>query len=566
MKGKYCIYMVFFVSLIFQSCRKDIDDLEIINPETSPIARVKSSVHGNVTGSTGEVISGAIVKLGNEMVETDENGVFKFIDQVLNKNGAFITVTKDGYFTGSRRFYPTISATGIVNIELIALDIIGSFNSNSETTINHEGMQFDFPPNAIAREDGTSYSGTVHIAAAYLDPTDEGDLDQMPGDLTGRSVNEELVALKSLGMIAVELLDDAENKLQVKEGQLVDVKIPVPIDLRATAPTSLPMWHFNEEIGLWEEEGAADLVDNAYETSLSHFSFWNCDIPREYAILKGSVLNRGVPFQGIKVVVTDVDDNSSGYAITDENGMFCGFVPGGEELVLTMYNQCGDEIYSMVIGPLEGDVVLDPIILNEILLVAMISGTVSSCEEELSDKVYVKVEYGEQIYTFPVLDDGSILGHITYCNGVRPIEVSAYDPIAGLTTGILNFVLEGDIDVGNLQLCTEDLLIEHVILEYGDVTRDLLNEDNSIFKNYGDGYCNLFFSYYVGQDSGYVNSFYLPVHNTTMISFDSTSSINPTDAGFIGWGKNGFNKYISYNGKEYVQGSGTLENIKIGNE
>ena len=54
---------------------------------------------------------------GNLTESTDQFGVFQFNDRTMHSGGTYIKVEKDGYFHGSRKFYPVANATSRVTIE-----------------------------------------------------------------------------------------------------------------------------------------------------------------------------------------------------------------------------------------------------------------------------------------------------------------------------------------------------------------------------------------------------------------------------------------------------------------
>ncbi len=46
---------------------------------------------------------------------------------------------------------------------------------------------------------------------------------------------------------------------------------------RPGAPDSLPLWHFDEEQGLWVEAGVVRKEGLTYRAEVGHFSWWNCE-------------------------------------------------------------------------------------------------------------------------------------------------------------------------------------------------------------------------------------------------------------------------------------------------
>ena len=467
MKTIKILAILFAIAIIGQSCRKESDEIIVTPPITEPEIKVTSSVLGTVIDNNGISVEGAMVAFEDQVTFTDDNGVFQFNDEQLYSSGTYIKVSKEGFFDGSRRFYASEGNTSIVAIELMPMEEVAEFSSTDGSNITFDNVELNFKANSIMNEDGSAYSGNVNIAAKYLDPTLVNTLNQMPGDLTGTSADQNRVVLTSMAMIAVELLDDNGNKLQVQDGNTVDVKIPVPNALLNDAPETIPMWHFNEEVGTWVEEGFANLVNGKYEASLPHFSFWNCDIPNDYIFLKGSIENRGIPIQGANVVVT-VGNGTSGSAITGQDGFFCGFVPNGEELTLKIYDQCGNLIYIYLIPPSDEDILLEPINLSIEVNVASLFGSISLCNGTPSPQSYVNVSQGTQNSVIVINDDYTFSTNIFYCEEGSEISVWAIDPVNALSSTTFEYDIDGDIDVEELELC-DDQIIPISILEYGDV-------------------------------------------------------------------------------------------------
>jgi hypothetical protein len=468
MKIKYIFFLALIVGLAFTSCREDQDEIIEENPIYNPKIKVEASVFGVVTNIEQEPVEGAFVTYDGKTKTTDAHGVFRFENESLYEDGTYISVKKEGYFKGSRRFYPKVGKESRVGIELMPLTIIDQIESTAASKVKFENVELDFSANSIVTESGGAYTGTVNIAARYLDPTKISTLNQMPGDLAGFTDTEEVVSLVSLGMIAVELMDDNGNELQLKEGSPVSAIIPIPDELLDNAPAKIPLWHFDEEMGIWVEEGEAMKVGNHYEGLLPHFSFWNCDYPGELVCISGTILNRGIHASGIQVVFsTSLGVTGSGY--TDGNGFFTGKIPANEELTFELVNACGDVIYSTTLGPFTDDTVLDPININEFVDMVNISGSVASCDDgpPPSDYTYVVVKVGGLETIINLEDNDTFNGVTMYCNSTDEIEIYAYDALNAMTSGMSTYTINGDIVVGELILCDENYS-EQFIYKYGD--------------------------------------------------------------------------------------------------
>ena len=82
-------------------------------------------------------------------------------------------------------------------------------------------------------------------------------------------------------MMAVELQGASGESLNIAEGSTATLTFPIPQEILGNAPAEIPLWSFNENLGLWVEESVASLQGSNYVGEVSHFSFWNCDAPFE---------------------------------------------------------------------------------------------------------------------------------------------------------------------------------------------------------------------------------------------------------------------------------------------
>jgi uncharacterized protein (TIGR02145 family) len=349
------------------SCRKDDDVVDTPdNNSPAPGSLVGNSrtvdVIGQVFDESGAPLMGATVRAGygSQSVLTDERGFFRLLDIAGYENIALVKVSKAGYFDGSRSFVPT-DGQNRVRIALLAKNDAGSFSAAAGGQVSLEGVTIDFAPGSIALN-GQPYSGTVHVAINSMDPSDTWNMSQqMPGSLVGAN-GDRFDVLRSLGMAGVELTDDSGQELQLQAGSTATVRFEVPNSLLADAPATIPLWHYSESQGYWVREGEATLDGTAYEGEVSHFSFWNCDIPAEAHLFTLTLLDDAHagsvnPIEGAHVVITStVFGPRDGY--TDSNGVVSGLVPANEELVVNVFITCLNTetlVYTDAVGPLTAD-------------------------------------------------------------------------------------------------------------------------------------------------------------------------------------------------------------------
>jgi uncharacterized protein (TIGR02145 family) len=360
--------MAFATLACIVSCRKDDDDTNTLpdNNTPTPGTLVGNSrtvdVVGQVFDESGNPLTGATVQAGygSQSTLTDERGFFRLLDIAGFENIALVKVSKAGYFDGSRSFVPT-DGQNRVRIALLAKNDAGSFNAASGGQVSLENVTIDFAPGSIALN-GQPYSGNVNVSINSIDPTDTWNMSQqMPGSLVGAN-GQQFDVLRSFGMAGVELTDDSGQELQLLSGNTATVRFEVPASLLADAPSTIPLWHYNETQGYWVREGEAALNGNVYEGEVSHFSFWNCDTPAASVLFTLNLLDdahggAAAAIEGAHVTITSVIYGTrDGY--TDSNGQVSGLVQPNEVLEVNVYIICGNNevlVYTATIGPLTAD-------------------------------------------------------------------------------------------------------------------------------------------------------------------------------------------------------------------
>ncbi|HML59186.1 MAG TPA: hypothetical protein PKA85_12505, partial [Ferruginibacter sp.] len=126
------------------------------------------------------------------------------------------------------------------------------------------------------------------------------------------------------------------EKLQIANGKKSKLTFPLPATMSGSAPASIPLWYFDEDKGLWVEEGAATRVGNTYEGEVSHFSYWNCDIPANFVHFNVTVIDANgnpVPMAHVRIRSQSNPYNTRvGY--TDSTGYTSGYIPANSDLVI----------------------------------------------------------------------------------------------------------------------------------------------------------------------------------------------------------------------------------------
>jgi hypothetical protein len=524
-------FSLFLLSILVLAigCRED----DMMPPDTNPnpteeVTRIANSVLGMVIDEDGLPVADALVSMETSTTLTDENGVFRLNNVQVPSNRAFVKVEKAGYFHGSRTYIPSKGSLDRVRIRLLERTIVSSFAASQGGVAQlDDDLTVTFPANGFVDLNGNTYSGNVDVAAVYLDPTDPQLAEIMPGNLYALNADNEEQILQTFGMAGVELTGDQGQELQIADGQKAELRMQVPGALLADAPASIPLWHFDEEEGIWMEEGSASLIGNEYVGQVAHFSFWNCDVPSDFVYLDGKVIYKGG--QPIAGLLIEIESASSGtaYGTTDEEGVFEGYVPNDDPLVLNILNECGMVVYSQDLGTLSNDVSLPTIELDPSTLstnFSEIEGSVENCDGEPVQNGYVLIDLeGENNSITLPISNGTFSGVVATCTATELLVV-AIDQDADKEVSIIVDV-EPEIDLGTLVAC--DNLQEFIEYTMDGITYTLI-EDLGIIDSVGSTLI-----YHTDFTGNNFNNFQLEIDGSEVGTYPAISCLIQGDFAFI---------------------------------
>jgi hypothetical protein len=327
---KYLLVLlnIVFVSavLILSGCKKDSDSSSGPSNNNNNEAKVTVSVTGTVVDENNNPISGATVNAYGTTTTTSNLGVYSFKDISVTKDRFFIKVSKSGYFDQSRAEKTGSDSTITLNFKLMSSAATHTVSANDGGVAELEnGSKVKLSANSVVKEDGSAYTGTVNMSVKYLDPTSEDFASVIPGgDMSAVRTDNSSTTLYSYGVMRVNLSGNSGEKLQLGSGKTSEITMDIPASMVASAPATIPLWYFDETLGMWKEEGTATKQGDKYVGTVKHFTDWNCDVPGDNATVKGRVVDcKGRPFPG---VVVRTGQSST---VSDANGYFERRVPTG---------------------------------------------------------------------------------------------------------------------------------------------------------------------------------------------------------------------------------------------
>lgn len=409
---------------------------------------------GQVVDADNNPIQGVTIKIGSSTTQTDVNGVFVINNASVYQKFAYITAKKSGYIDGSRSLVPT---TGKNNVKIMMIPFAAQATVQSgevsEVSI-YSGTKVKFD-GAFQDENGNDYSGDVQVALFHLTPSDTNISSLMPGMLYAQTENNQEAILETFGMINVELRGSGGQKLNIKSGHTAEITVRIDDAQLATAPNTIPLWHFDEEKGYWKQDGVATKIGNKYVGEVSHFSWWNCDAFSDLVTLNVTVVDSdGNPISNLGVSLY-LSSLNSYPQYTDSNGQVSGIIPANQLITLTIKNYCGEIIYTSQIAPSSTNINLPHIIIQDNTQTQSntIKGILTKCDNSKVTNGYVIINYVDNSMIYNVTN-GDFSFNLSKCD-INNFTLEGYDLDDFQTSNKLEYRFDNTMtDVGFLPTCT----------------------------------------------------------------------------------------------------------------
>ncbi len=482
-KVLYLFFVIAAIAAVSYSCRKDESNNS--PAATTSADQTTATISGMVQDENNASLSGVSVTAYGLNATTDQNGIF-LLKGSVNKNRCVIQFTKSGFLNRLHAFIPQSGIVNyvriVMNTEPVALIISSSAGGTVSLGV---GGSVQFQPNSfVLAGSTTSYSGIVSITTKHLAVGDSNFGLTIPGgDLTGKNSANEDVALYSYGMTGVTMKGSSGEALQLAAGTTATITFPVASSQLSSAPATIPLWYLDETTALWKEEGQATKVGNNYVGSVAHFTWWNCDMGGGTATIKGRVVDcEGTPLANVVVAV-----NGGMTLVTDANGYYTSWVPGGMALTFQVFPQGFITLPSQIenVAPLTaGQVYIVPDLI--VPCAARVSGNLTGCNNQATDGSVVILDNGILVnYEYTLSGSFSLLAP-------QNSSVTLYaNSFAGFASQTITSPSASDsINLGTIQLCNNVIYPNSFVLNGDGYNNEVVNilgvfNSNSTFYTAG---------------------------------------------------------------------------------
>lgn len=317
------------------------------------------TLSGQVVASADAApVAEATVSVGERSTVTDAEGRYT-LTEVPASARAVVRVRAAGYVDALVTTPVVTGQTATAGARLLREAAAQTFDAASAAVLQAAGSpaRVELPAASLVNAaTGAAASGTVTASVTPLDPA--RDPQTMPGDYSISDTQR----IESFGAIKVTLRDAAGNELDLQPGSTATIRIPLATR-SANPPTSIPLYWFNEATGRWVEEGSATLAgtapDQYYEGQVTHFTFWNADMPQDTIYVNGCVADEaGQRLPMAQANTAGIDYSGTASDLSDDQGRFrVALRKGGRA---NLWVEIGDaSSNTVVVGPSQTDITLE---------------------------------------------------------------------------------------------------------------------------------------------------------------------------------------------------------------
>ena len=450
MKKYYLIIPI--LALMVGSCQKEgLDETNvttIIRPSEEVIT---GSVTGYIVDENQVAVKDATVSHHEEMTLSDAEGKFTFTDIELYKDGSLLSVRKDGFFQGSKKFYA--ADDNVIQIQLSPKTFLSDTDASTGGRVDISEAFIVLPGGSYLAEGSQLYDGKVNVYGQWINPADKDDSNEMPGDLTGYDVKGDFKAITCFSMLKVGIEDVSNREIDLPEDKSATINFPIPEELIKFAPEEISLWYFDELNGSWIEEGIAILDNDRYVGEVNRIAAWACGFPSPHVEISASLISDGDILASKKIKLLDTQTGYISYLTTNENGHFTTRIPLNSNLDLEVDHTCSNQPLSIKLGIQSSS--------NELGLqnlpntgsgMIQVKGVITDCIGANNLNAYLKVDIGGTKFMINTHDGEFDLPFSTSCSDSK-ISMVAIELENGYASEKLSHSITERIDLHEIPLC-----------------------------------------------------------------------------------------------------------------
>lgn len=298
------------------------------------------TIVGLVSLVDGEALAGVEIKAGGQTAITDNRGIFTLEEVPVGT--VQVLVNEPAYTRGHRRVVLEDGQSRTISLKVLPKQTMTLPDASVGGVVTGtDGVRLTFPAGAFRDANGDPVAGSVDVLYALVNTSQN--MAAAPGGMIAAQGDDEL-ALESFGMVDVTF---AQNDEPLTFDGTAELSFPLYAGQGFSNGDPVGLYSFDEEAGVWRQEGQGTVQDGQFIADVDHFSWWNCDKPLSDKSCITGVLSApdGSPAASTNVDVVGLDYLTSLSAVTDADGSFCITVKRASQNNLAAFGADDDGFY-----------------------------------------------------------------------------------------------------------------------------------------------------------------------------------------------------------------------------
>lgn len=181
-------------------------------------------------------------------------------------------------------------------------DVITISGAGSFAEEGNDGAAVSFTTSDFVDAAGNPVVGDIQLTITPVDVSQPATLAAFPGEFSGILESDGTeTPIISFGTVEYEFTANGES-INLAPGATADVIIPIysftyQDGSNISVGDTIPLWSLDEDTGIWDQEGTGTVIASidsptglALSATVSHFSWWNCDVSMNAASVEVTVL------------------------------------------------------------------------------------------------------------------------------------------------------------------------------------------------------------------------------------------------------------------------------------
>ncbi|MFH1586237.1 MAG: LamG-like jellyroll fold domain-containing protein [Candidatus Diapherotrites archaeon] len=315
MKNQILLILLIAFLLLSIGCPQPPDDgpkvPAIIGKLTT--GKYEFKISGNVYDSEeNALLGGVLVALATgETTKSDFSGKYEIKTNAIGKG--LITFRKEGYVPLHKSFGYG-SADFKINAKMFRKTEAETISLSSDGAVEMDSGKLEFEKESFVVKGTGESAGNAEISLTAFDPADEAQLDAFPGEFQGIRGGGEETAFETFGFMKI-IVGEGGKSLDLAPGKTATIEMPISPKQNSSAPSTIPLWYFDEEKETWVERGTATKIcagaSCLYRGNTDTIaSFWSTSQSYKTSRLRGRV----VLAEGLSPQKVLVQAKGDGYA------------------------------------------------------------------------------------------------------------------------------------------------------------------------------------------------------------------------------------------------------------